>query len=45
MLFIIGFIVVVLIVITLFSIENHLKNSVKQNDEIIDLLKQMSAKK
>lgn len=45
MLFIIGFIVVVLIVITLFSIENHLKNSVKQNEEIIDLLKQMNAKK
>lgn len=45
MLFIIGFIVVVLIVITLFSIENHLKNSVKQNNEIIKLLKQMNAKK
>ena len=45
LIYILGLILMIIVPITLFSIEIHLKNGNKQNEEIIELLKQIKNEK
>ena len=44
LIYIVGLLLMIIVPITLFSIEIHLKNGNKKKDEIVELLKQINEK-